>query len=468
MKIVKATYIVIFITGLLAGVFFSSSVSAQDISGTWHGKLSIPTGSLTIVFHISQTEQGAYVTTLDSPDQGANGIKTQTTSFNDSTLIIQIPVIHASYKGKLNSDNTINGTFTQGMPLPLNLKKGEASRPKRPQEPQPPFPYRSEEVTVRNERDGINLAGTLTLPEKGTKFPAVVMVTGSGAQNRDEEIMGHKPFFVIADYLTRNGIAVLRCDDRGTAASQGTHATATNEDFATDTEAMVNYLRSRKEINAKKIGIIGHSAGGIIAFIVAKKDPSIAFVVSLAGAGVRGDSLMLKQVELISKSQGMPDAVWQGMKPSIRNRYAILQQTDKTPEELQKELYADVTKTMSPEQLKDLNTIQQLSAQISSMTSPWYLHFMRYDPGQDLKKLKCPVLALNGKKDIQVDAAMNLAAIQERITGNGNKNVTVKAYPNLNHLFQTCEKGTLTEYGQLEETINPEVLKDIIEWIRKQ
>ena len=453
---------------LLAGLALSSSLSAQDISGAWHGKLSLPTGSLTIVFHISQTEQDVYVTTLDSPDQGANGIKTQTTSFNDSTLIIQIPVIHASYKGKLNSDNTINGTFTQGMPLPLNLKKGEASRPKRPQEPQPPFPYRSEEVTVRNERDEINLAGTLTLPEKGTKFPAVVMVTGSGAQNRDEEIMGHKPFFVIADYLTRNGIAVLRCDDRGTAASQGTHATATNEDFATDTEAMVNYLRSRKEINAKKIGIIGHSAGGIIAFIVAKKDPSIAFVVSLAGAGVRGDSLMLKQVELISKSQGMPDAVWQGMKPSIRNRYAILQQTDKTPEELQKELYADVTKTMSPEQLKDLNTIQQLSAQISSMTSPWYLHFMRYDPAQDLKKLKCPVLALNGEKDIQVDAAMNLAAIQERITGNGNKNVTVKAYPNLNHLFQTCEKGTLAEYGQLEETINPEVLKDIIEWIRKQ
>ena len=453
---------------LLAGLALSSSLSAQDISGAWHGKLSLPTGSLTIVFHISQTEQDVYVTTLDSPDQGANGIKTQTTSFNDSTLIIQIPVIHASYKGKLNSDNTINGTFTQGMPLPLNLKKGEASRPKRPQEPQPPFPYRSEEVTVRNERDGINLAGTLTLPEKGTKFPAVVMVTGSGAQNRDEEIMGHKPFFVIADYLTRNGIAVLRCDDRGTAASQGTHATATNEDFATDTEAMVNYLRSRKEINAKKIGIIGHSAGGIIAFIVAAKDPSIAFVVSLAGAGVRGDSLMLKQVELISKSQGMPDVVWQGMKPSIRNRYAILQQTDKTPEELQKELYADVTKTMSPEQLKDLNTIQQLSAQISSMTSPWYLHFMRYDPAQDLKKLKCPVLALNGEKDIQVDAAMNLAAIQERITGNGNKNVTVKAYPNLNHLFQTCKKGTLAEYGQLEETINPEVLKDIIEWIRKQ
>lgn len=420
MKIIKAARIVILITGLVvAGVFFSSPVSAQDISGTWHGKLSIPTGSLTIVFHISQTEQGTYVTTLDSPDQGANGIKTQTTSFNDSILTIQIPIIHASYKGKLDSNQTISGTFIQGMPIPLNLEKGEASRPRRPQEPQPPFPYKSEEVIVRNEQDGINLA-------------------------------------------------VLRCDDRGTAASQGNHATATNEDFARDTEAAINYLRSRKEINAKKIGIIGHSAGGIIAFIVTKKDPSIAFVVSLAGAGVKGDSLMLKQVELISKSQGMPDAVWQGMKPSIRNRYAILQQTDKTPEELQKELYADITQTMSPEQLKDLNTIQQISAQISSMTSPWYLHFMRYDPAEDLKELKCPVLALNGEKDIQMDAAMNLTAIQEKITGNGNTNVTIKAYPNLNHLFQTCEKGTLAEYGQLEETISPEVLKDIAEWILKQ
>lgn len=468
MEYSKSKIKVVAVTGLLTGLLFSSSISAQDISGTWHGKLTVPTGSLTIVFHINQTEQGTYVTTLDSPDQGANGIKTQSTSFKDSIVTIQIPSIHASYKGKLSSNHTISGTFTQGMPMPLNLEKGETAPPKRPQEPQPPFPYRNEEVTVRNEQAGINLAGTLTLPEKGSKFPAVVMVTGSGAQNRNEEIMGHKPFLVIADYLTRNGIAVLRCDDRGTAASQGDHTTATNEDFATDTEAAINYLRGRKEINTKKIGIIGHSAGGIIAFIVAAKDPSVAFIVSLAGAGVRGDSLMLKQVESISKSQGMPDAVWQGMKPSVRNRYAILQQADKTTGELQKELYADVTKTMSPEQLKDLNTVQQISAQISSMTSPWYLHFIRYDPAKDMKKIKCPVFALNGERDIQVDAAMNLTAIQQRISENGNRKVTVKAYPNLNHLFQTCEKGTLVEYGQLEETISPEVLKDITDWIKKQ
>lgn len=459
---------VIAVAGLLAGLSFPSFLSAQDISGTWHGKLSVPSGSLSIVFHINPTENGNYVTTLDSPDQGAKGIKTESTSFENSTLIVRIPAINASYKGKLDKNNTINGTFTQGIPIPLNLKKGETARPKRPQEPQPPFPYRNEEVIVRNEQDGINLAGTLTLPEKGNRFPAVVMVTGSGAQNRDEEIMGHKPFLVIADYLTRNGIAVLRCDDRGTAASQGNHATATNEDFATDTKAAIRYLRNRKEIDPKKIGIIGHSTGGTIAFMTAAKDPSVAFVVSLAGAGVRGDSLMLKQVELISKSQGMPDTAWEKIKPSVRNRYSILQQADKTPEELRKELYADVTKTMPPAQLKDAGTVRQISGELQSMTSPWYLHFMRYDPAKDLEKVKCPVLALNGGKDIQVDAAMNLTAIREKTAGNGNRNVTVKTYPNLNHLFQTCKKGTLTEYGQLEETISPEVLKDITDWILKQ
>ena len=453
---------------LLTGLTLSSSLLAQDISGTWHGKLSLPAGSLTIVFHIKHTEQGTYVATLDSPDQGTKDIKTETTSFQDSTLTVQIPIIHASYKGKLNADQTITGTFTQGMPLPLNLTKGEFSGPKRPQEPQPPFPYKVEEVNVKNTQDGITLAGTLTLPEKGSKFPAVVLVTGSGAQNRDEEIMGHKPFLVIADYLTRNGIAVLRCDDRGTAASQGDYASATNEDFAKDTEAALNYLRSRKEINTRKIGIIGHSCGGTIAFDIAAKDPNISFIISLAGAAVRGDSLMLKQVELISKSQGMPDPVWQTMKPSVRHRYSLLQQTAKSSDEIRKEVYADVTRTMSAEQLKNLNTVQQLSAQINSMTSPWYLHFMRYDPTASLKKIKCPVLALNGEKDIQVDADMNLTAIRQHISENGNKNVTIKVYPKLNHLFQTCEKGTLAEYGQLEETINPEVLKDMTEWIKKQ
>ena len=347
---------------LLTGLTLSSSLLAQDISGTWHGKLSLPAGSLTIVFHIKHTEQGTYVATLDSPDQGTKDIKTETTSFQDSTLTVQIPIIHASYKGKLNADQTITGTFTQGMPLPLNLTKGEFSGPKRPQEPQPPFPYKVEEVNVKNTQDGITLAGTLTLPEKGSKFPAVVLVTGSGAQNRDEEIMGHKPFLVISDYLTRNGIAVLRCDDRGTAASQGDYASATNEDFAKDTEAALNYLRSRKEINTRKIGIIGHSCGGTIAFDIAAKDPNISFIISLAGAAVRGDSLMLKQVELISKSQGMPDPVWQTMKPSVRHRYSLLQQTDKSANHVCRTVERPEyrTTTICPNKLHDFTVVSPL------------------------------------------------------------------------------------------------------------
>lgn len=217
------------IIGIFLGCNFPIHLSAQDIAGSWQGKLVLPTGSLTLVFHIAHATEGVYVTTCDSPDQGVKGIPTASTTFQDSLISIEIPTIRASYKGKLNANQTISGTFTQGMALPLNLERGEPLARKRPQEPQPPFPYQSEEVSVRNSIDGINLAGTLTLPQTGNQFPAVVLVTGSGAHNRDEEIMGHKPFLVIADYLTRNGVAVLRCDDRGIASSQGNHASATNE-----------------------------------------------------------------------------------------------------------------------------------------------------------------------------------------------------------------------------------------------
>lgn len=235
---------------------------------------------------------------------------------------------------------------------------------------------------------------------KGNRFPAVILVTGSGPQNRNEETKGHKPFLVIADYLTRKGIAVLRCDDRGVAASQGNFASATNEDFAKDTQAALDYLRSRKEIDTRKIGIIGHSCGGTVSFITAAKNPAVAFIVSLAGAGVRGDSMMLKQVELIYQSTGKPDSVWQKKRPIYHHQYStVLQQTDKTVEELQKELYADAIKLLSPEELQDLNVTRQLPAQLAAATSPWYLHFMRYDPTEALNKIKCPVLVLNGDKD---------------------------------------------------------------------
>lgn len=448
---------------LLMGIIFPVCIFSQDISGTWNGKLSLPTGSLTICFNLQQTAQG-YTSTCDSPDQGAKGIPTESTLFSDSVLTIQMPALGASYKGKLNADGKIHGSFTQGMEFRLILEKGVVAKRNFPQEPRPPFPYIIENVTLPNAEAGITLAGTLTLPEKGKKFPAVVLVTGSGAQNRDEEILGHKPFWVIADYLTRHGIAVLRCDDRGVGESKGEYASATNEDFADDAEAAVAYLKSRKDINPKKIGIIGHSAGGTIAFMLAARNKDVAFIVSMAGAAIKGDSLMLKQSEMVLKSNGMPDAVWQMTKPILRTRYALLNQ-DKSVGEIRKELHANVTSSIPPAQLQDPAMAKQMEAQLNTMTSPWYLHFMRYDPTDDLRKTKCPVMAINGDKDIQVDAEMNLAAIDYQVKSNGNKQVTTKAYPGLNHLFQHCKTCTVAEYGQLEETISPEVLKDLTTWI---
>lgn len=449
---------------LLACLLFATLwMAAQDITGTWNGKLTLPNGVLTIVFHISADGNG-YKTTLDSPDQGATGIVTGSTSFQGSTLTVDVPIIHASYRGELKADGKLHGTFTQGLPLPLTLSKGEAAKPKRPQEPRLPYPYRTEDIKFRNEQADITLAGTLTLPKEGSRFPAVILLTGSGPQNRDEEIMGHKPFLVIADYLTRHGIGVLRFDDRGTGQSEGNFQTATGADFATDAEAALKYLQSRKEIDPQKTGLLGHSEGGTNAFTVAAKKDSPAFVVSLAGTGIKGDSLMLKQAEAITKSQGRPAAAWEKDKLELKRIYTLLAQ-DKSTADIQKEFRAEMEKAV-PTSMKNNEAVKkQMENQFKTMTSPWYLYFMRHDPTADLRKIKCPVLAVNGDKDIQVDAAINLNAIKENIESNGNKQVTVKVYPGLNHLFQHCRACTIAEYGQLEETISPEVLKDVTTWI---
>ncbi|MBB3895039.1 hypothetical protein GGR07_001355 [Bacteroides pyogenes] len=463
-KQMKKTSLFIILIGLMAMAGLPSPAQAQDITGSWHGKLKLPVGSLSIVFHIKQAPEGGYTATLDSPDQGAKGIPTEKTTFENSTLHIRIPTIGASYEGKLTEEGKITGTFTQGVALKLDLEKGEAPRPKRPQEPQPPFPYKSEEVKVRNEQDGIDLAGTLTLPAEGRNFPAVVLLTGSGPQNRDEELMGHKPFLVIADHLTRNGIAVLRCDDRGMGASQGDYASTANTGFARDAEAAIGYLRHRKEVDSRKVGIIGHSNGALIAFGIGAKDRELAFIVSLAGSAVRGDSLLLKQTETLSKLSGMPDAGWQNLKPILRERYTLLMQAGKTPEKLREELLAHVYSSM-PQQQANEAVRKRAEAEAAAMTSPWFLEFLKHDPAADLKRVKCPLFALNGEKDAQVDAETNLNAIRLHTTEGGNKRVTMKAYPGLNHLFQHCTTGAVNEYAQIEETISPEVLKDITEWI---
>ena len=384
--------------------------------GSWSGKLNVGIMSLTLVLHLEQAD--GYVTvTLDSPDQGAKGISAYKEFLSDDSLAVKVESIGMTYRARLN-DGKLDGTFTQnGMSIPLVLTKG-IPEVKRPQMPQGPFPYKTEEVTFRNEADSATLAGTLTWPvgyDGKTKPAVVLLVSGSGQQNRDEEVFGHKPFLVIADSLARQGIATLRYDDRATGESVGGEVkNATTADFMRDAAAGLAFLRSRKAFG--KVGILGHSEGGSIAFMLGARKQA-DFVVSLAGPGVKGDTLLVRQSNLILMlSGGLP--------------------------------------TVTIEKYRQQEAVQQ---------SPWLRWFIDYDPSADIRQTSCPVFALNGDHDCQVISSLNLTAIR-RLLPPSEKNL-VKEYPALNHLFQHCTTGLPTEYGQIEETISSEVLHDIAQWI---
>lgn len=435
----------------------SSFAAAHNIVGSWHGKADLGVMSLRIVFNI-EFDGVNYMATMQSPDQGNQLIPVESVSFEDSILVLNVPVIKLTYEGVVKNESEIVGSITQmGQKFPLNLSR-EAITQNRPQEPKPPYPYRAEEVTFKNTKADITLAGTLTLPpsQGDQKFPAVILVTGSGAQNRDEEILGHKPFWIIADYLTRHGIAVLRYDDRGFGQSEGDFDAGTTFDFADDAEAAFNFLKDQKEIDSDRVGVIGHSEGGIIAFILGSRLKDLSYVVSLAGMGVKGDSLLIKQAEDVYKTMNMPASVSEPLVEQNRQIYkSIKEGRDAT------DIKENIRVYLAEKGMRD----QDVEKQIEVFTSPWMVAFVKYDPLSDLQKIKCPVLALNGEKDIQVDADMNLNAIKNNIEINGNDNVTVKKYSGLNHMFQKCIKCTVNEYGELEETFNTDVLNDIKDWI---
>jgi pimeloyl-ACP methyl ester carboxylesterase len=360
-----------------------------------------------------------------------------------------------------------------GQSFPLNLSREIVEKEKlvRPQEPVKPYPYYEEEVFFENTEAGITLAGTLTLPGKDGRYPAVVLISGSGAQNRDEEIMGHKPFLVLADYLTKNGIAVLRFDDRGTAASTGNFQTATSFDLSKDVEAGVQYLQTRKEINKKKIGLIGHSEGGMIAPMLASRSKDIAFIVLLAGIGIPGDQLLLLQQELIARASGVDEEDWQKGKSINQGAFEIVIQSTQQ-EELLKDLTAyfkqalkEVPQSGMPEGVTENDYINLAVRQLSS---PWMQYFIKYNPSPVLEKVKCPVLAINGGKDLQVPAKVNLDAIKAALIKGGNKQVTTKEIPGLNHLFQECTTGLPAEYASIEQTFSPIALEEILQWIKVQ
>jgi alpha/beta superfamily hydrolase len=437
----------------------------QEITGQWNGILKIPGMQLRVVFNISKTEKG-YSSTMDSPDQGVKGIPVTTSSFENSVLKLEIPKALILYEGILNKDNTIVGDFMQrGQSFHLNLSRGESEENeiKRPQEPQKPYSYYSEEVAFENKADKNVLAGTLTLPKKEGHFPAVILISGSGPENRDEEIFGHKPFLVLADYLTKKGIAVLRFDDRGVAKSTGDFKTATTIDFVRDVQAGIDYLKNRKEIDKSKIGLIGHSEGGTIAPIVAGNSKDVDFIILLAGTGIRGDKLMLLQKEKLERQMGVPENEIQKGQEIFKGAYEIVLASSANDDNLK-------NKINNYFKLKFGNKMNadQINAVTDQITNPWMFYFLKFDPASALKKVKCPVLAINGNKDLQVDADVNLNAIKKELTNGGNTKTTTKVLPNLNHLFQECQTGLPAEYGTIEQTFSPIALEEISKWILVQ
>ena len=442
-------------------LFFIAAIgviaASSQITGQWTGSLKVSGFSLKLNFNFVTNESGNTTCTLDSPDQNAFGIPCQDVAITGNSVKVKIATLGASYSGTIEGDSIV-GNFTQGAMLPLTLHRNSKPQTKteRAQTPQPPFPYTMKEVTFANPAAGITLAGTLTLPENAKNVPAVVMITGSGAQNRDEEIFGHRPFAVIADYLTRQGIAVLRYDDRGTAASGGKFADATTADFATDARAALDFLASQPEINKKKLGYIGHSEGGQIAFINAAADNRVAFIVTLAAPAIKGSEILIRQNEMLVEAISGMKLPENQLSPLKQIFDAIERSTDS--ESLRKELVA----ILKP----DLATPEQrgnIEKQIDASSSPWYMHFVKFDPTKSIKETKCSVLALGGTYDIQVEAYTNLARIKELC---GSKSVTTKEYPDMNHLFQQCKNAKEGfNYGKIEQTIAPEVLSDITTWI---
>jgi uncharacterized protein len=454
-------------------LMLNTSLLAQQttISGSWKGTLEVPGDKLTLVVNIT-AQDGTYKSTLDSPDQMAFDIPVEKTTFDGKQLILELPPMAANFSGEIQADGSIAGNWVQaGMRFPLVLSRTEkqSNKPIRPQEPLPPFPYATEEVVIDNTTAGVQLAGTLTIPRGKGPHPAVVLVSGSGPQNRDEEIAGHKPFLVLADFLTRNGIATLRYDDRGFAGSTGDFAASTSVDFKEDARFAFDFLRSQKRISKKKCGVIGHSEGGMIAQMLAADSKDVAFIVLLAAPGVAIPELMLKQAQLIGEAQGASPMELQITNETNQAVFDILQKEkdlEKARTAVANEMGKMAEKLSGDNPQRKQMLEQQLMASTESVLTPWFLFFINYKPADYLSKIKCPVLALNGEKDTQVEARSNIDAIKTIISKNGNKKVTSHILPDLNHLFQTAETGAPGEYAKIEETFAPSAMQLIVDWLK--
>lgn len=461
----------------IALIFLSSILFAQEPVGTWYGTLNIHGTQLPLVFHI--TKNGSeYSTTMDSPAQNAKDMPSDKTTFTNKTLTVEASNIGMKYTGTyLPDSNKINGTFEQGTvrtALVLSNKPEKAAIAKTQARPQDPkdFPYKQEEVNFVNTAGGNSLAGTLTLPADGKASKIVILISGSGAQNRDEELtpFNHRPFLVLSDNLTRQGIGVLRYDDRGVGKSTGVFSQATTADFADDAEAAVKYILSRPDLKNMAIGLVGHSEGGMIAPIVASRNPNVKFIVLMAGPGIPIAQLYAQQIEDAMKLAGAPaDKVAKKTATNLKVFTAMKDARDLPLQEaaLKVELVLRKELDLLPfEELDRADKASIVQQTLSNYKTPWFRYFIGFDPSIYLSKVKCPVLALNGTLDFQVACTANLAGIKAGLQKAGNKKFEIVPMEGLNHLFQKANTGAETEYGNIEETINPAALQKISSWIK--
>ncbi len=459
-------------------------LKAQDITGSWVGSITIGGTNLHLVFNIKKTADTSYISTFDSPDQKAFGIKCENTWLKKDSLFIKCAVLNGGYTGVWDGKDGISGTFKQGPgKIGINLKriseaenKALATDPVRSQTPKPPFPYHSEDVEYDNANKSLHYGATFTRPNGDGKYPAVIIISGSGTQDRDGTMMkGHKPYMVLADYLTRNGIAVLRVDDRGAGKSSigDSINSKTSLDFSYDVEASLNYLETRNDVDKKHLGLIGHSEGGMIAPMVAARRRDVSFIVMWGASEAGGAKILAEQYANSLKQQGVDT---NAVNTYEKIHLQLLRLFASSPDEQTFDKNATIAfetwqKQQSPQTLDALNASGDVTARILKMfnaiyESPWLRFFITYDPEKDLDKIKCAVLAINGDKDMQVNAAENLAVIKQLLTKNGNQNVEVKALPGLNHLLQTANTGQVDEYADIQETMSPAAMQIISDWIK--
>ncbi|GAC1639353.1 MAG: hypothetical protein NVS9B14_20480 [Candidatus Acidiferrum sp.] len=438
--------------------------AVSPLEGTWQGAFQNKNMRFRLQLHISHDEQKELTGTLDSLDQGANGVPMTKLSETNGAVHFEIAMVGGVYEGTLNAArNSMTGKWTQSQDsVALEFKRSdEVLEVRRSQNPSKPFPYKEEEVSFQNQAGTATLAGTLTIPGGAGPFPAALLISGSGPQNRDEFLAGHRPFLVLADALARKGITVLRYDKRGLGKSTGDYANATTEDFASDAAMALAFLKTRKEVVPGKIGVIGHSEGGLIAPILAGKE-GVAWIVLLAAPAQTGEKTMLAQSKAIAESAGMPAAQLAQSLEFDEKVYAQVRE-EKNTDLLEKKLDAMIVESG----MGAGANAAAIGGQIKMLASPWFRYFLDYDPVPALKKVACPVLAFNGTKDLQVIAAENLPLIRQALEEGGNKDVTAQEMPELNHLFQHAESGTPAEYGAIEETLSPELLQMIPDWILK-